>query len=276
MIVGLIVMAAAMTVAIAPQSVTPGEPLRISVTGVPADALVEGRFLDRDLHFLFAPGGKGRIAFTGVDLDIKPGIHRINVQTRGPEGRAVRRTIDLQVTPKEYPTERLKVSPKYVEPPPEVARRIARETSELKTLWRTATPDILFDGRVKRPLNGVLGRNFGRRRVFNDQPRSPHSGTDLSAATGTPVQASATGVVALAGEHYFSGNLVVLDHGGGIYTMYAHLSRIDVAPGDLVQVGSTLGAVGATGRVTGAHLHWGARVGGARVNPSSLLKLLLY
>jgi murein DD-endopeptidase MepM/ murein hydrolase activator NlpD len=110
--------------------------------------------------------------------------------------------------------------------------------------------------------------------VFNGKPRSPHSGTDLTAPEGTPVQAAAGGVVALADDHYFSGRIVVLDHGGGIYTAYAHLSRIEVAAGDSVQAGETIGRVGATGRVTGAHLHWGARVGGARVNPDSLLELL--
>ncbi len=125
-----------------------------------------------------------------------------------------------------------------------------------------------------RPLAGVKGRNFGRRRIFNDKPRSPHSGTDLSAPEGTPVEAAAAGRVALAEDLYFSGNLVVLDHGGGVYTLYAHLSRIDVEVGQPVKAGEIVGLVGATGRVTGAHLHWGARIGEARVDPASLLDLL--
>jgi murein DD-endopeptidase MepM/ murein hydrolase activator NlpD len=268
-----IMIAAALAVSVTPQALTPGEPLRVTVTDVADGATVSGRFLDRALTFL--PAGDGeRMAFTGVDLGVEPGVHRLEVVLHGADGVISTRTFDLQIDAKEYPLERLEVEPKYVEPPPEVSARIARETSALKALWREASPEMLFDGSVQRPLEGVKGRNFGRRRVFNGKPRSPHSGTDLTAPEGTPVQAAAGGVVALADDHYFSGRIVVLDHGGGIYTAYAHLSRIDVAAGDTVQAGQPIGRVGATGRVTGAHLHWGARVGGARVNPDSLLKLL--
>ena len=276
MLILSIIAAAVFTVSVAPQDLTPGEPLRITVADLPEGATVSGRFLDRDLTFLPAPADDAFVAFTGIDLVVEPGKHRLVIEARVPNRDLRRRSIDLTVAPKEYPLERLTVEPKYVEPPPEVAERIARETASLKALWRRATPRILFDGVVKRPLDGVVGRNFGRRRVFNEKPRSPHSGTDLSAPPGTPVGAAAKGVVALAEHHYFSGKLVVLDHGAGIYTAYGHLSRIDVEAGDLVAAGESIGKVGATGRVTGPHLHWGARVGGARVNPASLLKLLLY
>lgn len=270
-----ILIAAALAVSVTPQSLTPGEPLRVIVSGVPDGASVTGRFLHRDLTFLAPPaGGRERLAFTGVDLGIDPGVYPLEVTLRGTDGQLTTRTLNLQVDDKEYPLESLKVEPKYVEPPPEVSARIARESAALKALWKEATAEILFDGSVQRPLEGVKGRNFGRRRVFNGKPRNPHSGTDLSAPQGTPVQAAAGGVVALADDHYFSGRIVVLDHGGGIYTAYAHLSHIDVTEGESVRAGQTIGRVGATGRVTGAHLHWGARVGGARVNPDSLLDLL--
>ena len=269
-----ILIAAALAVSVAPRQITPGEPLRVMVSDVPEGATVSGRFLDHDLIFFAPPGGGDRLAISGVDLDVEPGVYRLDVTLRGADGAVSTRTLELRIEAKEYPLETLEVEPRYVEPPPEVSARIARESAALKTLWQTASPEILFDGSVQRPLPGVQGRNFGRRRVFNGEPRSPHSGTDLSAPQGTPVQAAAGGVVALADEHYFSGRIVVLDHGGGIYTAYAHLSRIDVAAGATVRAGETIGRVGATGRVTGAHLHWGARVGGARVNPDSLLELL--
>jgi len=269
-----IMIAAALAVSVTPQELTPGAPLRVAVSAIPDGATVSGRFLDRDLIFLAVSGSSEHLAFTGVDLDVEPGVHPLEVTLRSADEVISTRTLDLRIDEKDYPLESLKVEPKYVEPPPEVSARIARETAALKALWRTATPEILFDGSVQRPLEGVEGRNFGRRRVFNGKPRSPHSGTDLSAPQGTPVQAAAGGVVALADDHYFSGRIVVLDHGGGIYTAYAHLSQIDVAVGDPVHAGETIGRVGATGRVTGAHLHWGARVGGARVNPDSLLDLL--
>jgi murein DD-endopeptidase MepM/ murein hydrolase activator NlpD len=270
-----ILMAAALAVSVTPQKLTPGEPLRVMVSDVPEGATVSGRFLDHDLIFLAPPDrGGDRLAFSGVDLDVESGVHRLDVTLRGADGAISTRALELRIEAKEYPLEELEVEPKYVEPPPEVSARIARESAALKALWQTASPEILFDGSVQRPLPGVKGRNFGRRRVFNGEPRSPHSGTDLSAPQGTPVQAAAGGVVALADDHYFSGRIVVLDHGGGIYTAYAHLSQIDVAAGDSVRAGQTIGRVGATGRVTGAHLHWGARAGGARVNPDSLLELL--
>ncbi len=269
-----IVIAAALAVSVTPQSLTPGEPLRVTVKDVPIGATLSGRFLDRDLVFLSTSAGGDKQAFAGVDLDVDPGVHRLEVTVRGADGEISTHALELQIDAKEYPLESLKVEPKYVEPPPEVSARIARESAALKALWRAASPEMLFDGTVQRPLEGVKGRNFGRRRVFNGKPRSPHSGTDLSAPQGTPVQAAAGGVVALADDHYFSGRIVVLDHGGGIYTAYAHWAQIEVATGDTVRAGVTIGRVGATGRVTGAHLHWGARVGGARVDPDSLLMLL--
>jgi len=114
------------------------------------------------------------------------------------------------------------------------------------------------------------GRNFGHRRVFNDQPRAPHSGADLTAATGTEILASNAGKVVLTGDFFFNGRAVFIDHGMGVLTMYLHLSEITVSTGQMLRKGQVIGLAGATGRVTGPHLHWGARVGGARVDPFSL------
>ena len=264
----------ALTLEVEPRRLAPGTPVRLRVSGAGPRAALTGAFMGRPLHFLPGPGGDGWVAFSGVDLDDRPGPHRATVRAREPDGRDFERAVEIKVVPKEFPTERLTVSQEFVEPPPEVAERIAREAARLRALWGMATPQWLADGIAMRPLEGVKGRNFGRRRIFNDQPRSPHSGTDLSAPEGTPVAAAAGGRVALAEEHYFSGNLVVLDHGGGVYTLYAHLSRIDVQPGEIVRAGAPIGLVGATGRVTGAHLHWAARIGDARVDPTMLLPLM--
>ena len=125
------------------------------------------------------------------------------------------------------------------------------------------------------PLDGVTtGGNFGKRRILNGQSGSPHGGVDFPATTGTPVHAPQRGQVVLAEELFFSGNTVVLDHGLGIYTLYAHLSEISVKVGDALETGAVLGKVGATGRVTGPHLHWGLTVEGARVNPLQIVELL--
>ncbi len=123
------------------------------------------------------------------------------------------------------------------------------------------------------PVEAPVRENFGAKRVFNGKPRSRHNGVDLAASTGAPVTAPAPAVVVLAEDLYYSGGTVILDHGGGLFTTYFHLSRIDVKLGDRVAAGEKLGAVGATGRATGPHLHWGARVNGARVDPLDLLQL---
>jgi murein DD-endopeptidase MepM/ murein hydrolase activator NlpD len=124
------------------------------------------------------------------------------------------------------------------------------------------------------PVRGAKdGRNFGHRRVFNGQPRAPHSGADLRATTGTPIYAANRGRIVLAKELFFSGNAVYVDHGHGLYTTYLHLSKIDVAVGQMVERGQQLGLAGATGRVTGAHLHWGVRLVDARVDPFSLIRI---
>ena len=271
-----LIAAVSLTVDVEPQRLTPGTPMRVVVRGVAAGSVASGEFLGHPIHFLPGAGPAERLAFAGADLLTEPGIHPLTVRLEAADGKVISRRVEVSVDPKDYPTERLEVKKEYVEPPPEVQKRIARESKMLRAIWASTTPDRLFDGAVHRPLPEVEGRNFGRRRIFNGKPRSPHSGIDLSAPTGTIVKAAARGRVVVAEELYFSGNLVVLDHGGDVYTLYAHLSKIDVVEGDEVPAGAPIGRVGATGRVTGAHLHWGARIGRARVDPSSLLELLSF
>ncbi|MFQ5669033.1 MAG: M23 family metallopeptidase [Acidobacteriota bacterium] len=264
----------ALAVTVDPAHLAPGEPLRATVHQVDPGAQVKGVFLGRELAFLHGPRVTDRVAFAGVDLQAQPGRYPLVIRVYGKMGVCREQTVDLRVAPREFPIEQLKVAPRYVHPPPEVSRRIEQEAALLQSLWKRATPAVLFDGRVVRPFPGVAGRNFGRRRVFNGEARSPHAGVDLSAPEGEPVPASASGRVILAREFYYSGNLVVLDHGGSVYTLYAHLSSMAVQEGEDVEAGEPIGRVGATGRVTGPHLHWGAHVGGARVDPAALLKLL--
>ena len=182
-------------------------------------------------------------------------------------------TATLRVVPRSFAVSRLSVDPKFVEPPPEEKERIERDREAFRKAFSTPLPAPLWEGRFTLPAEALSQKNFGARRVYNGQTRSRHAGLDLSAPTGTPVAAPASGVVVLAGEFYFSGGSVVLDHGGGLMTMYFHLSRIDVKEGDRIAPGQRIGAVGATGRVTGPHLHWAARLGAARVDPAALLAL---
>ena len=176
----------------------------------------------------------------------------------------------VEVGPYPYPVQKLNVAPRHVDLSEADAERSRRESEQVAALWSLRTAR-----RFRLPLAPPLdpmpaARSFGSRRVFNDQPRGEHTGIDLSAVTGTPVHAVADGTVVLAADHFFPGRAVWVDHGDGLVSMYFHLDSIEVADGDEVDRGARLGTVGATGRVTGAHLHFGLRWRGARIDPLPL------
>ena len=164
---------------------------------------------------------------------------------------------------------------KYVSPPSQVLERIRTEAALMRSIYAIYTAEWLAEGVFLIPTDDKAVPNFGERRVFNNQPRSPHSGVDISSPLGTTVKASNSGRVVLAHELYYAGNTVVIDHGLGVFTFYCHFSKILVEKGDQVKKGQAIGEVGATGRVTGPHLHWSLRVRGSRVDPFSLLSLAL-
>jgi murein DD-endopeptidase MepM/ murein hydrolase activator NlpD len=211
----------------------------------------------------------------GVDLEKAPGAYELKVtgQTTGDEKIACSATIEVRAG--RFATEKLTVGKQFVEPSAEQIKRADEERQKLRDIFDQVTPQRLWDGMFRIPLDGATtGSNFGRRRILNGNPGSPHGGADFPAVTGTPVHAAQRGRVVLAEELFFSGNTVVIDHGLGIYTFYGHLSEIDVKVGDELETSAVLGKVGATGRVTGPHLHWGLTVERARVNPVLIVKLL--
>jgi Peptidase family M23 len=206
-------------------------------------------------------------ALIGIDLEKAPGQYQWKVAWPGADGKELSCSVGLTVRAGKFLIEHLKVEKQYVQPDPEQEKRAAEDTKKLHAIYDTVTPERLWDGKFRLPLKDVTtGGNFGRRRVLNGEARSPHSGVDFPAVAGTLVFASQGGKVVLAEELYYSGNTVVIDHGYGIYTLYCHLSKIDAAVGDKVQAGAEIGKVGATGRVTGPHLHWGLTIQHARVN----------
>ena len=207
----------------------------------------------------------------GVDLDAKPGDHKADVLLTMQDGRVEKRDAMIQVVAKKYPTTELTVEEKYVELSKTDLARANRESAETDGIFAVTSPEMLWTTAFTVPIPGGTGTSFGHRRVFNGEPRAPHAGADLRAKTGTPIHAANRGRVVLAKNLFFTGNTVILDHGLGIYSLYAHLSRIDVKRGDIVKNGQLVGLAGATGRVTGPHLHWGMRVQGARVDPFSLV-----
>ncbi len=171
-----------------------------------------------------------------------------------------------------FRVQKLSVDPRFVEVPKEEIERVKAEQARIAEAYRRGAPTRLFTS-FSRPVKAISNGNFGARRVYNGKTKSVHAGLDLAAAEGTPVFAAGNGRVALAGDFYFSGGTVLIDHGAGLFTQYFHLSRIDVKEGADVEKGSRLGAAGHTGRVTGPHLHWGAKLRAARVNPEDLLAL---
>ncbi|MBM3217562.1 MAG: M23 family metallopeptidase [Candidatus Rokubacteria bacterium] len=161
-----------------------------------------------------------------------------------------------------------------VELDPATERRAVAEGERMRQIYRTISGERLWRGRWLRPVGGdEPGTGFGARRVINGQPRAPHSGIDFAAPVGAPVLAANRGRVAIVAEFFFPGRLVILDHGLGLHTAYFHLDTIAVSEGQLVERGDTLGTVGMTGRITGPHLHFGAQVGPARIDPAVLLGL---
>jgi len=259
----------------APQA-SQGSLLLIEIKSTMPLAEVQGEWGGRTVPiWQDAPGEKLRKGLLAVDLEKAPGEYELKLTGQIATGEKMSCSAMVAVKKGLFATEKLQVEKQFVEPNPEQLKRANEERQKLRGIFDHVTPERLWDGNFRIPLDGVTtGSNFGKRRILNGNPGSPHGGMDLPGATGTPVHAAQRGRVALAEELFFSGNTVVVDHGLGIYTFYGHLSEIDAKAGDTVETGAVLGKVGATGRVTGPHLHWGLTVERARVNPLLLVKLL--
>lgn len=221
------------------------------------------------------PGGDWR-ALLGIDLEMKAGEYPLTLNGKTLDSaREINCATTVAVSEGKFATESLRVAPNFVQPNAEQLARAEAERERLRAIFATITPERLWAGSFRVPLNGVTtGGNFGKRRILNGIPGSPHGGVDFPAPAGTPIYAAQRGRVVLAEPLYFSGNTVVIDHGLGLYTFYGHLESIDAKVGDVVDTGTLLGKVGATGRVTGPHLHWGLTLNRSRVNPLQLVTLL--
>lgn len=178
------------------------------------------------------------------------------------------KTFEFRITPKEYEAQYLTVPNKrHVDPDPEDLARWKRESAEMKAAFSLWSEPSEIPDKMTLPAEGPFSSPFGLRRFFNEQPRNPHSGLDIAAPKGSPISAPIAGKVAAVGNYFFNGNTVILDHGYGLTTMYCHMSAIDVSLGDELQAGDLIGKVGATGRVTGPHLHWSISLNNTRVDP---------
>jgi murein DD-endopeptidase MepM/ murein hydrolase activator NlpD len=207
-----------------------------------------------------------RKAIVGIALAMEPGEQMLEVREA-----AGSRSVSFRVLPKRYREQKLTVPQRQVDLSPEDAARVEKETVRLRAVYDSFSLDVPATFSLQAPVSGVRQNTFGSRRVFNGQSRNPHSGMDIAAGTGTPIRAPAAGKVVDVGNYFFNGNNVLVDHGRGFITMYCHLSAFDVKAGDTVKAGQLIGKVGATGRVTGPHLHFGVLLNGASVDPALFL-----
>lgn len=252
------------TVPLPRESLVPGGVALVRLPGALEDP---PRVLVDDAPALVLRDGDRWLAVIGIPLDTPPGKLAATVTRR----EAMPAPLELVVKPKQYVMQKLRVSPGMVDLAPADMERVKRERPVLVSAFATfseAPPATLH---LLQPVPGARSSSYGSRRVFNGKPRSPHTGMDIAAPAGTPVIASARGKVLLADGFFFGGNMVVLDHGQGLVTLYGHLSAIDVKVGDVVEAGHAIGKVGATGRATGPHLHWGVSLNQTMVDPELFL-----
>ena len=262
----------ALSVSWRPKNPRIGDAAFLRLRGAPDGATVEGMVDGRPL--LFFPYAGGHAALVGFDLEVKPGVKpwQLTVVAAGRDPLTVKGTVTVHR--RDFRVQRLTLPSGMVDLDPETERRAVAEGERLQAMYRTITPERLWRGAFTRPVGGIdPGTGFGARRIINGQSKMPHGGTDYAAPAGTSVVAVNSGRVALVADFFFPGRLVAIDHGLGLYTLYFHLESTAVTQGELVERGQTVGTVGATGRATGPHLHFGAHVGGARVDPATLLVL---
>jgi murein DD-endopeptidase MepM/ murein hydrolase activator NlpD len=233
----------------------------------------EGTWLGQKLQFFRGRDLRAWYALAGVDVKAAAGPSTLQITAHTAGGGTIDLSRTIQILPAHYRTSTLTVAPKFVEPGPDELARITAERALKDKVFAASASQPLWSGDFRAPVHAPPTDSFGTRRTFNGELASVHSGMDFRAASGTPVRAGNSGVVVLAQPLYYEGNCVVIDHGLGLFTISMHLSRIDVHEGDRVIAGQRIGLSGATGRVTGPHLHWAVRWQNAYLDPAKLLRL---
>jgi hypothetical protein len=263
---------AAITIAVEPEEILLGGIAMARIRTAKEVQVLRVQFRGREIPFHRNPSTQDYYALVGAGLDCRPGTHLMTVEWHGSHGSNI--TVHgIDVLNRRFPTEHLSVSPKMVEFPPEILNRVLDDQRTIREVCEEISGQVYWESSFFRPVESPVLSSFGRRRVFNGKPRSPHSGVDLRAPEGTVVMASNAGRVALVRDCYLSGRTVVLDHGAGLHTLYAHLSSVEVKEGQAVERKQVIGLSGSSGRATGPHLHWGVSLLGERLDPVELLRV---
>ena len=252
-----------------------GQVLVVKVKGEEQATEVKGTFLSRTIPFFreFRPGEPaGYIGLLGIDMQDDPGTYELAVEVKQGE-QAKQLSFNVLVAKEKFAIEHLKLPKEKVDLDEKSVARWKSEQEQVKQALAENSRMKLWHSNFMEPVNGKRTGIFGSVRIMNGQARNPHNGEDIGAPLGTDVVDTNDGVVRITVDHIFSGRGIYVDHGLGFYSMYFHLSEILVKDGDLVRAGQLIGKVGATGRATGPHLHWGVKLNGARVNPYTLLDL---
>jgi len=241
----------------------------LPVTGEP-DRVI-GHLLKREILF-FPIGGEKYAGLLGLDMQDQPGQYELEVQVQYPDWTD-RHKVTVLLMKEDFKVQHLKLPKKMVDLDKKTLARVKHESKVLYESFESVLLKPLWDSEFIEPVKGRISGRFGSRRVINGKPKRPHSGEDIAVPKGTAVVAMNRGIVRLTMDHFFTGKGVILDHGLGLFSMYFHLSTVDVMQGQMVEKGQLIGKVGATGRATGPHLHWGVRLNGSRIDPYSLLKV---
>ena len=258
-----------------PRPIKVGAPCLFKVDLSATPSSVKAKWQGRDL--VFFPAGSRHVWYglAGVDVEATPGTDRLELEATMPDGQVVRAVREIQVQPSTYKTERLKVPERFVQPDAETLKRIEADKEAKREAFSHQIPTPEWSGNFRAPVNSSASEGFGTRRTFNGKLASIHRGLDYHAPEGTPIRAANGGTVVLAQELFYEGNCVIVDHGEQFMTLYMHLSKIQVAPGETVKQGQQIGLSGATGRATGPHLHVAVRWQGAYLDPAQLWLLPL-
>ncbi len=265
--------AQAPSVTLAPAEVEAGSPELIRVAA-PANITLEGEWLGQKLAFFWSRDRQAWYALSGVDVEASVGPSTLRITAQLPSGATdLSRSIEIHAA--HYRAGTLTVAPKFVAPDPKELARIQTEVALKEKVFAASAPQPLWSGDFHAPVHAEPTDSLGTRRTFNGRLASVHKGMDFRAPSGTLVRAGNSGGVVLARPLYYEGNCVVIDHGLGLYTISMHLSRIDVREGQRVSRGEPIGLSGATGRVTGPHLHWAVRWQNAYLDPAKLLQMNL-